>query len=73
MISYIKGMLEDPDGSPSSKRFIILLCCFLLSLGFVSNLFWGFKVEQYMFDAIMWIVLGGAGISGIEKFVPKKP
>ena len=72
IVGYIKGILADSEGEPSSKRLIIILCTFLLALGYVSNLYWGFKVEQYMYDAVMWVVLGGAGMTGVEKFASSK-
>ena len=73
IVSYIKGIMEDPNGSPSSKRLIILLCTVLMATAFIANLFWKFTVEEFMFNAIMYIVIGGMGITGVEKFAPKAP
>ncbi len=72
IIAYLKGIMEDSDGSPSSKRLVTILCVFLIAMGFVANLFWDQDVDQFMFDAIMYIVIAGLGISGAGKF-SKKP
>lgn len=70
---YLKGLLQDPNGSPSSKRFIVILCAILMAVGFLANLFGGYTVEEFMFNAVMYIVIGGMGITGVEKFAPKAP
>lgn len=69
--NYIKGIMSDSDGNPSSKRLVTLLATILLATGFLANLFWGFKIDQFIFDAISYIVIAGLGISGAEKFAPK--
>jgi len=73
IIGYIKNMMADPSGSPSSKRWIVLLCTILMATGYIANLFWQYTVEEFMFNAIMYIVIGGMGITGAEKFAPKPP
>jgi hypothetical protein len=70
---YIKGILSDSDGSPSSKRAILILCTILMATGYIANLFWKYTVEEFMFNSIMYIVIGGMGITGAEKFAPKAP
>lgn len=72
ILAYLKGIMEDSDGSPSSKRLVTLLCVLLISVGYLANLFWDYDVEQFMFDAIMYIVIAGLGIAGAEKFSKKK-
>lgn len=69
--NYIKGIMSDSDGSPSSKRLVTILATILLTTGFLANLFWGFTIDQFIFDAISYIVIAGLGISGAEKFAPK--
>jgi hypothetical protein len=68
---YFKNVMQDSEGNPSSKRWITLLCTVLLATAFIANLFFGFKVEQYMFDAVAYIVIAGVGIAGAEKFAKK--
>jgi hypothetical protein len=71
ILAYLKGIMADSEGSPSSKRLVTLLCVFLVAMGFVSNLFWDYTVEEFMFNSIMYIVIAGLGISGAEKFSKK--
>lgn len=62
-------MLADGvNGSVSSKRVVTLIAMFLLVLAFILNLFWDFTVEEYMYNSMMVIVLGGLGTTVAEKF-----
>ena len=69
LFSAFRSMLSDGiNGSVSSKRVVTLIAMFLLVLGYVSNLFWDFTVEEYMYNSMMVIVLGGLGTTVAEKF-----
>jgi hypothetical protein len=69
----LKSMLQDGiDGSLSSKRVITFLAFMLCSLGFVANLFFGYKVDGTLYDSMMYIVLVGLGVIVTEKFSPHK-
>lgn len=70
-MSFLKGILQDTDHIYSSKRAVILMFALLLGMSFISNLFWGFKVEQFMFDGVMYVVIAGFGFTGAERFAPK--
>lgn len=72
-ISYIKGMMADGNGNPSSKRWVAMIATILVVVGYIANLFWDYTVEQFMFDAVMYIVIASLGITGAEKFAPKTP
>jgi hypothetical protein len=66
-------MLADSvDGSVSSKRVITFLAFLLCAVGFVANMFWGFKIDEFIYNSMMYIVIGGLGFTGLEKFAPKK-
>ena len=66
-------MLADGvDGSVSSKRVVTFLAFLLCSVGFVANMFWGFKIDEFIYNSMMYIVVGGLGFTGLEKFAPKK-
>lgn len=71
--SYLHGLISDSDGSPSTKRLIIILCTILMATAYIANLFWKYTVEEFMFNSIMYVVIGGMGITGVEKFAPKRP
>lgn len=74
MLAHVKSMLADGhDGSVSSKRVITFLCVFLMALAFVANLFWGYKVDEFMYNSVMYVVIAGLGATGLEKFAPKTP
>jgi hypothetical protein len=72
ILDYLKGMMQDSQGSPSSKRWVTVLAVLLVAVGYIANLFWDYTVEQFMFEAMMYIVIAGLGITGAEKFAPKK-
>jgi len=73
ILNYVHRVLADPNGNPSSKRLITLICTMLMITGFVANLFWRFTIDEFIFNAVMYIVIGGMGITGVEKFAPKAP
>ena len=64
-----RSMISDGiDGSVSSKRVVTLIAMTLLVLAYVLNLFWDFTIEEYMYNSMMVIVLGGLGTTVAEKF-----
>lgn len=73
VINYLKGMLADHAGSPSTKRVITVLFALLIMVAFVANLFWGYHVDDKLVDSVMYIVIAGFGFTGVEKFAPKAP
>lgn len=68
---YIKGIMADADGNPSSKRLITMLATLLMTTGFLGNLFWDLTIDEHLFDAVMYVIIAGLGISGAEKFAKK--
>lgn len=69
---WLKSLLEDGDNhSLSSRRIITILAFSLCSLAFLANLFWGFKIDQFIYESMMYIVLGGLGVIVAEKFTKK--
>lgn len=73
VLSYLKQMMEDGAGSPSSKRLVTILATLLVCGAFVANLGWGLTVEEFMYNNMMYIVIAGLGITGAEKFAPRAP
>jgi hypothetical protein len=71
VLDYIKGILADGKGVPSTKRVISILFALLIGVAFVANLGWNLDVDDNLLDAVMLIVIAGLGITGIEKFAPK--
>jgi predicted RNase H-related nuclease YkuK (DUF458 family) len=72
IIEYVKGILADSSGTPSSKRIISVLFALLIGIGYCANLFYGLKVDDNLLDAVMIVVVAGLGITGVEKFAPRK-
>jgi hypothetical protein len=68
----LTSILEDGDNhSISSRRVVTLLAFVLCSIAFLANLFWGFKIDQFIYESMMYIVLGGLGVIVAEKFTKK--
>ena len=72
VLDYIKGIMADGSGAPSSKRVISVIFSILIGAAFVANLGWGLAVDDNILDAVMIVVVAGLGITGIEKFAPRK-
>ena len=72
VVDYIKGILADSSGTPSSKRVISVLFALLIGGAFVANLGWGLNVADNLLDAVMFVVIAGLGLTGVEKFAPRK-
>lgn len=71
VLDYLKGIVADSHGTPSSKRLISLLFAILIGVGYVANLFYGYKVDDNILDAVMMVVIAGLGFTGVEKFAPR--
>ena len=68
MKEFLKKVVTDSDGNPSSKRLTVFICLGLMILIVISELGWGKVVSPYIFEAIMWIVISGLGTAVLEKF-----
>jgi hypothetical protein len=72
ILGNIKSMLADSvDGSVSSKRVVTFLAFILCAVGFIANLFWGYKIDEFIYNSMMYVVIAGLGFTGLEKFAPK--
>jgi hypothetical protein len=74
ILSNLKGMLADSSDATmlSSKRVISFLAFLAIIISYFIDQFSLYKVTPELFNAMMWIVIGGLGITGAEKFAPKK-
>lgn len=68
---YLKGIIADSHGNPSSKRTVTMIATLMMVIGYFANLFWDYTIDQFMFESVMYIVIAGLGITGAEKFAPK--
>jgi hypothetical protein len=64
-------LLDSHDGSLSSKRVITFFAFILCGIAFISNLFWGYKIDSVLFEGMMYIAMVGLGVTASEKFAPK--
>ena len=71
ILGQIKGMMSEGDGKLSNKRVITLLSTVMLVVAFVANVFMGKHIDDNLLNAIMFVIIGGMGITGMEKFAPK--
>lgn len=72
--THFKTMLADShDGhSVSSKRVITLSAFILCVIAFIANLFFGYKIDEFIFNTMAYIVLGGFTVTGLEKFANRE-
>ena len=67
-----QGLLQDSHNHTlSSKRVIAFAAFVLCAVAFVANLFWGKRVDPFMFDAMIYLAMVGIGATAVEKFVPR--
>lgn len=69
MKEFFKKMLSSNGGSDvSSKRVITFVAFILLSIAFLSNVFWDLPLHEFVFDGMLYLVAAGMGITALEKF-----
>lgn len=66
----LKTMMADGDDveSISSKRVVTFLAFICCTIAFFANLFFGYKMDQFIYDTMGYIVIGGLGSVALEKF-----
>ena len=68
LFGYIHHILADSKGSPSSKRWIAMICFLMIIGSWSADLFYHLTSTEYIFDSLIYLVVGCLGITGIEKF-----
>lgn len=56
------------NGRVSSKRLIAILAFILMATGFIANLFWDQTIDEFIYESMKWIVIGGLGFTASERF-----
>ena len=70
---FLKSMLSDGiNDSVSSKRVVTFLAFLLCATAFVSDLFFGLKIDSGTYESMMYIVIAGLGFTASEKFAKQK-
>lgn len=68
----LQSMFQDGhDESISSKRVITFLAFILCGIAFIANLFWGYKIDNILYESMSYIVMAGLGVTIAEKFAPR--
>ena len=70
--SYFGEVLQDINGCPSSKRWLVLLCIAMIFVSWLANLVWKVVVDEHVLDAAKWLGAGGAGGIAGEYFGKKQ-
>ena len=69
MNKFIAQIFQSAEGNFSSKRAVTLFSFALLSLAFITNLFWDVTIDHHEFDAMLYIVIAGLGFTTAEPMV----
>jgi len=72
MKQFFSTMVSDVDGQTSSKRVITFAAFILLAIAFLCNIFLEIKLQEFVFDGMMYLVCVGLGVTCAEKFSRKK-
>jgi hypothetical protein len=72
IISWVRGLLRDERGDPSSKRFIGITAGLTLCVALFINLYTEYPVEPTLVNAVAAICIGGLGLSSADKIWGKK-
>ena len=72
--SWIGGLFKDESGTPSSKRFVGIMCAIALCATMYHNSFSTVDVAPaaYLVDAVALLAFGCLGLSSADKFIATK-
>ena len=56
----------------SSKRVVTFLAFLLCGIAFLANLFFGYKIDEFLYESMSYIAMTGLGVTVAEKFAPKQ-
>lgn len=74
MFHWINGLFKDEKGSPSSKRFIGILCGITLCVTLYANSYThgDIKPSESLVNAVAMLAFGCLGLSSIDKIWGKR-
>jgi hypothetical protein len=74
VINWISGLFKDEKGSPSSKRFIGILCGITLCITLYANSYThgDIKPSEALVDAVAMLAFGCLGLASVDKIWGKK-
>lgn len=66
--TFFVEVMQDVDGSFSSKRLITFIFTVLMVAMVIANTWFGQPVDHTLFESVRDIVVAGLGFIGAEKF-----
>jgi hypothetical protein len=65
------GLFKDETGTPSSKRFVGIICALMLCITMYHNSFSTVDIApaQYLVDAVALLAFSTLGLSSVDKFI----
>ena len=74
VFSWITGLFKDEKGTPSSKRFVGIMCSSCLCLTLYTNSFTEahFTPSDTLVNAVALLGFGCLGLSSVDKFTATK-
>jgi len=72
--NWVAGLFKDEKGSPSSKRFVGILCGIALCVTMYHNSFSTVDVapSPVLVDAVALLAFGCLGLASVDKFTARK-
>jgi hypothetical protein len=67
---FLKSIISENE-SVSSKRVVALLAFLTIEIVAFVNLFTGKSIQEFIFDGLIMLALGGLGITAVEKILKK--
>ena len=71
MPKWIKEVISSSN-KVSSKRVITIASFLLMATAFIANLFFDFKIDQFIYDSMSYITIAGLGFTAAEWIGGKK-
>jgi len=72
--NWISGLLKDEKGTPSSKRFVGIVCALTLCVTMFANSFTEahFAPAESLVNAVAMLAFGTLGLASVDKIWGKK-
>ena len=74
IINWVSGLFKDEKGSPSSKRFVGIICALTLCITMYVNSYSNGDVKpaDSLVNAVALLAFGCLGLSSADKFIAMK-
>lgn len=74
LTAWVTGLLKDEKGTPSSKRFVGIVCALTLCVTMFANSFTEahFAPAESLVNAVAMLAFGTLGLASVDKIWGKK-